>query len=513
MNASPSQRIAIIDLGSNSARLVVMSFVPGLSYHLEDEIREIVRLREGMTPDGLSEAAMTRGLLTLRLFKRFCESVQVTHIIATATSAVREAANGAQFLHRVEREIGLSLRLLDGEEEAFFGVLGALNATSLQDGVVIDIGGGSAQVSQVRERHFEQGQALTLGALALTERFVRADPIKKSEVKAIESEIARQLDEVPWLKSERGPLVGLGGTIRNLAKIEAARRQFPLQSINGFTLKRTALDEIIRALSEAPLTKRRRLPGLARDRADIILPGALVLRAVVERLGVPELTISEFGLREGLFFDHFWHDIPSRVTPDLRAFSVLNVARFYGFHEAHALHVRHLTQRLFEQLKPLHGYGAWEGELLGAAALLHDIGMAIKYHDHHKYSQTLIASNALPGFSPREVALIALLARYHRKSTPVAGEYASLLGEGDETRLLRLTALLRLAEYLERGRAGVVRDVLARWDTNRLYLTLVATEPPTVELWEAGRNAMDLMEQAFGRMAVLESQIVESVSS
>ncbi len=506
MNLASPQRTAIIDLGSNSARLVVMSFVPGLSYHLEDEIREIVRLREGMTPDGLSEAAMTRGLLTLRLFQRFCESVQVTHIIATATSAVREAANGPQFLQRVEQEIGLSLRLLSGEEEAFFGVLGALNATALREGVVIDIGGGSAQVSQVRGRRFHQGQALTLGALALTERFVRSDPIKRSEIKAIEAEIARQLDGVPWLGAERGPLVGLGGTIRNLAKIEAARRVFPLQSINGFLLSRASLDETIRALSEAPLARRRRTPGLARDRADIILPGALVLRAVMQRLGVSELAISEFGLREGLFFDHFWSDLPSHLTPDLRAFSVLNVARFYGFQEAHARHVRHLTQRLFEQLQPLHGYRAWEGELLGAAALLHDIGMAIQYRDHHKYSQTLIASNALPGFSPREVALIALLARYHRKGTPVGGEYAPVLAEGDEARLLRLTALLRLAEYLERGRAGLVQDVLVRWDTEHLYLTLVAAEPPTVELWEAGRNAVDLMKPAFGRTAVLESQ-------
>ena len=507
MNSSSAQRIAIIDLGSNSARLVVMSFVPGLSYHLEDEIREMVRLREGMTAEGLSEEAMMRAFLTLRLFKRFCESVQVTHIIATATSAVREAANGAQFLQKVRQEIGLSLRLLNGEEEALFGVLGALNATPLQDGVVIDIGGGSAQVSQVQRRRFVQGQALTLGALALTERFVRSDPIKKNEVKAIETEISRQLDGVSWLRNERGSLVGLGGTIRNLAKVEAARHGFPLQSINGFLLKRAALDEIIRTLSETPLAKRRHIPGLARDRADIILPGALVLRAVMARLDAPELTISEFGLREGLFFDHFWPHVPDRVTPDLRSFAVLNLARFYGFHESHAFHVRHLTRRLFEQLQPLHGYGVWEGELLDAASLLHDIGMAIKYNDHHKYSQTLISSNALPGFSPREVALIALIARYHRKGTPIVGDYAPLLGEGDEVRLRQLTSLLRLAEYLERGRAALVQDVLVHWDTEKLYLSLVATEHPAVELWEAGRNASELIELAFGRTVMLESQI------
>lgn len=508
MNVPGSERCAIIDLGSNSARLVVMRYIAGQTYHLEDEIREIVRLREGMTEQGLSEAAMTRGLLTLRLFKQFCDSLGVTHIIATATSAVREAANGEVFLRRVERELGFMPRLLDGEQEAYYGVLGALNAISLRNGVVIDIGGGSAQVSQVRDRTFVQGEALTLGALALTERFVRSDPIKKTEVAKIEAEIAHQLDCVSWLKQERGPLVGLGGTIRNLTKVDATRRRFPLESINGYTLTRAALDETIQMLCATPLAQRKKIPGLVKDRADIILPGALVLRAVVARLGLQELTISEFGLREGLFFDHFWRDIPSHLTPDLREFSVLSLGRFYGFQEAHARHVCHLARRLFEQLQPLHGYGEWEAELISAAALLHDIGLSIKYNDHHKYSQILIAGNALPGYSSREVALIALLARFHRKGTPAAGEFAPLLQEGDDLRLKRLSALLRLAEYLERGRAGLVQDIQARWDKKYLWLNVIADEYPAVEIWGAQRNAVELLELAFGRGVALESRAV-----
>ena len=503
------QRTAIIDLGSNTARLVVMRFVPGLSYHLEDEIREIVRLREGMTEDGLSDAAMARGLVTLRLFKRFCDSIAVTQIIATATSAVREAANGAEFLQRVKAEIGLSLRLLSGEEEAKFGVIGALNAVDLKYGVVIDIGGGSAQLSQVSERRFVRGQALTLGALALTERFVRSDPIKKKELNAIEAEIEWQLGAISWIDNECGPLVGLGGTIRNLAKIEAAREDFSLPNINGFRLRRAALETTIAELIALPLEKRRQISGLARDRADIILPGALVLRAAMQRLRADELTISEYGLREGLFFEHFRHDLPGNVPPDLREFAVLNLARFYGFQEAHAFHVRHLTRRLFDQLQPLHDYGENERELLSASALLHDIGMAIKYNDHHKYSQTLISSSALPGFSPREVALIALVARYHRKGTPKTKDYSELLDDSDAERLLKLAALLRLSEYLERGRAGLVQDVKVRWDEEKLYLTLRASEYPAVELWEASRNGADLMEPAFGREIVLDSEVVD----
>lgn len=502
---APPRRTAIIDLGSNSARVVVMNSQSGWSYHLEDEIREIVRLREGMTSSGLSEEAMTRGLFTLRLFKQFCDSLGVDHIIATATSAVREAANGAQFLERVEREVGLSLRILEGDEEAFYGVIGALGAIPLREGAVVDIGGGSAQVSQVRGRRFARGQALTLGALALSERFIQSDPVSKTELKAVQDEIERQLDGVAWLREERGPVVGLGGTIRNLAKIEAARQKSPLQSINGLTLSLGALDAIIAQLSELPLSQRRRLPGLVRDRADIILPGALVIRAVLHRLGQNQLLISESGLREGLFFEEFWRELPYPVAPDLRAWSVLNLARFFGYQVAHTEHVKHLCERLFDQLAPLHGLGEVEREWLRAAATLHDIGTAIRYNDHHKHSQTLVVSNGLPGFSPREVAIIGLLCRFHRKGNPSAGEFAPLLEAGDEARLRRLAALLRLCEYLERGRSGVVSDVSAKFDKKRLVLTLVAAQDPVVELWEARRNGLDLMESAFERPVSLES--------
>lgn len=503
MSGDIPQRVAIIDLGSNSARVIVMNYRTGHAYHLEDEIREVVRLREGMTGRGLSEPAMNRGLLTLRLFKRFAESVGAEQVIATATSAVREAKNGDEFLERVEQEVGLPLRVLTGEEEARYGVLGALNAVPFDEGVVLDIGGGSAQVSHVQERRFRHGQALPLGALALTERFVRNDPIRRKEYLMVQEEIDRQFDQVPWLKAASGPLVGVGGTIRNLAKIEAARQRYPLDTIGGFPLSRASVAETVRQLSELPLHERRKLPGLKSDRADIILPGAMVLNTLMERLGVEETVVSENGLREGLFFEEFWSELPYPAHPDLREFSVLNMARFYKYQERHATHVRLLSHRLFEQLAALHEYGSEEEALLLAAALLHDLGTIINYYDHHKHSETLIASSGLPGFSPRERALIALIARYHRKGTPSLLHYAPLLRPEDETLVARMAALLRLAEYLERGRSGVVRDVLVSWTYTTLTLTLIADEYPAVELWDTERNAAELVASVYGRRVQL----------
>lgn len=515
MITANAQRIGVIDLGSNTARLVILNAVPGYAYRLEDEIREVVRLREGMTPAGLSETAVARALFTLRLFKRFCDSYPVDRIIPTATSAVRDAANGPAFLQKVSQEIGLNLQVLDGEREAYYGTLGVLNEVPLTNGYVLDIGGGSAQLSQVRGHRYQQGASVPLGALALTEQFVNADPATDEEVTAVQHHIAQQLDTIPWAQKKTAKpqrqLVGLGGTLRNLAAIEAARQNYPLNTLHGFTLTRVSVAATIDQLRQLSLEERRQIVGLNRDRADIILAGALVVAGVMDRLLVDQLTISKNGLREGLFFEQFWHHLVYPVVADVRRFSVLNMARVYSYQKAHASHVRYLATRLFNQLAPLHGYGSAERELLDAAALLHDLGTIISYDDHHKHSQTLIINSGLPGFSPRETALIALLTRYHRKGRPTADSFESLLQDGDDTRLVRLAAILRLAEFLERGRNANVDDVTAVWDDHTLHLTLLADEYPAVELWEAERNAASLMETAFERKLILESTAVPDI--
>lgn len=499
-------RIAVIDLGSNTVRLIALSAVPGFSFRLEDEIREVVRLRQGMTDDGLSGEAVARGLSTLRLFKRFCDSTGTDVVLATATSAVRDAANGDHFVERARAEFGLDVQVLDGEREAYYGAIGALNDTGLRDGAILDIGGGSAQLSQIEDGRFKRGVSRTLGALALAERFPVSDPPKKADLRLLETEIERQLISIDWLEQVVGAdLVGIGGTIRNLAKIEAERQSTPLHTLHGFRLTRASLEESIEEFRRLSVGEREHIPGLSTDRADIILQGSLVVRVVMETLGIDSLTVSTGGLREGIFFEHFWRHLPYPVIPDVRRFSVLNIARNYRYQKQHANHVRYLAGRLFEQLAPLHGYGAAERELLDASALLHDVGTAIAYDGHHKHSQTLILYNGLAGFSQREIALIALLTRYHRKGSPDTGGYDAVLHENDDVLLRQLTAVLRLAEYLERGRTAAINDVITSWTDDELRLTLIADEHPAVELWDTERNALPVVESAFGRRVTLGS--------
>jgi exopolyphosphatase/guanosine-5'-triphosphate,3'-diphosphate pyrophosphatase len=501
-------RIAVIDLGSNTCRMVVFEASLGYTFRLVDQIREMVRLREGMGVDGMAAPAMDRAIATLRLYRRYCDSSAVDQIIATATSAVRDAKNGPQFLDRSRAEAGIELRVLTGPEEAYYGVVGALNNISVTDGWVLDIGGGSAQISRIEQGKFVSGEALPLGALRLTETFVTSDPPNESEQKAIENEVDRQLRNLPWLVPSRGErLVGLGGTIRNLAYMDIARSALPVESLHGFSLTQKSIRASLRQLTKLPQAKRERINGLNSDRADIIAAGAIVLDRIIRYLGCAEIAVSVNGIREGLFFEQFWSHLESPVVSDVRRFGVLNLARMYNYEKAHANHVRYLALRLFDQSSALHGYGTDVRELLEAAALLHDIGTVIGYKGHHRHSANLIRSNGIAGFSTRETVLIALATEYHRKGRPELNEGTVLFNKDDGRLLLVLSSILRLAEFLERGRNAIVSDVIVKWTTSDLEITLVADEFPSVEMWEAKRQAVPLLEEVFGRAVLIRSLV------
>ncbi len=460
---------------------------------------------------------MERAFFALRLFVRFCHVMQVDTIIPTATSAVRDAANGPGFVERVREELGITLQILDGEREAYYGVVGALNEVSVNDGWVIDIGGGSAQVSRVTDRRYRVGQSAPIGALALTERFVTTDPIAKKEFAALEAGIEEELDRLDWSLIDRkagGDLVGVGGTIRNLAKVEAARQNYPLSTLHGFELTRASVAQSIEEFRSLDLAERQAIPGLRTDRADIILPGAMVLAAVMDRLGMSITCASRSTVYAK---DSFWSASGTICsTRSSRMCAALASSTWPA-----AMAIRRpmpttcaiLAGRLFDQLSPLHDYGPVERELLDAASLLHDLGTLINYNDHHIHSQTLIINNGLSGFTPRETALIALLTRYHRKGKPTLGPFAALMTAGkkvadeddDGLLLIRLSAILRLAEFMERGRNGAVDDVVVTWGDDYLRLTLVADIYPAVELWQTERYALDLVQSAFGRPVQLDT--------
>ncbi len=506
-----SSRRAVIDLGSNSFRLVVFTTGEGGWWRRTDELSDMVRIGGDLTAGGcLSETRMAHALETLRVFAAFCATsgIEAEAIDAVATSAIREAPNGAAFVERAQRETGLPIRVISGREEALCSYVAAVNSTSLRDGIVLDLGGGSLELVEVRDRRPAAIASWPLGAVRATERHLpnppTPGPAKAGAIRKLHERTLRALDDAPWVAAAAGAgaprLVGLGGSIRNLAAAAVRVAELPLDSVQGFVLSAETLDELVGELASRPADERERVPGIKRGRGEVILAAAVVLRAVLEAAGADGIEVTEAGLREGIFLSGLLAPADPPLVPCVRATSVRNLARQHGVDLVHAEHIAALAHQLLEALPGAGLPEPGEPELVEAAALLHDVGMAVDYDDHHKHSSYLILGSGLPGFTPREVALIALMARYHRKGTPQLGALAPLCRDGDEQLVLRGAALLRIAEQLERNRDQVVRAARLRRPADGsggVELELEAIGDDTVARWGAEREG-ELFERAFG---------------
>ncbi len=504
------RRTAVIDLGSNSFRLVVFSDRPGAWWRRSDEIYEAVRIGAGMTASGeLQPEATDRALHTIEHYAHFCRASGLTasDIRVVATSAIREATNRAEFLERAEQISGLQIRVLSREDEARYGYLAAINSTTLERGCVLDLGGGSLQLVDVSDRQAVAMDSWRLGAIRMTERFLAAeDPPSKKALRDLRDHVARKLDSAQWLMENGERLVGVGGTVRNLAAAAEFEARLPSWGVQGFVMTRAALDTLVDQLAALPASERGRLPGIKPERGDVILAGAIVVQSAMEAGGFATLEATEAGLREGIFFEQHLTATDPPLFPNVREASVRNLAAQYHSDPPHVSHVARLALQMFDALAAggLHPGDHAERELVWAAAMLHDIGVTVDYDDHHKHSRYLILNAGLPGFTPREVALIGQMARYHRRGSPRLGTLAPLMADGDEQVLARGAALLRIAEQIERSRDQLVREAKVEIRVGKanakapVELTLVADEDVSVARWAAA-GQVDIFEAAFGR--------------
>jgi exopolyphosphatase / guanosine-5'-triphosphate,3'-diphosphate pyrophosphatase len=503
MIAVTVNRTAVIDMGSNSFRLVVFQHEPDSWWSLADEIREPVRVSAGMGDEGvLAAAPMERAVATAAVFASFLEASGVDRVDVVATSAIRDAPNRDELLGEIGRRTGLEVRVISGAEEAWYGYLAIVNSTTLADGFGIDVGGGSVQVMRVADRRLLEAESVRLGAVRVSEAFLPGEQAKPKQLKAVREHVARTLGEFEWWAGNGGRLAAIGGTVRNLASAVQKRMDLPDIDEQGFVLTRDALEELIKLLVERPASERGGLPGIKPDRGDVILGGALVVAAAMEHGGFTELEVAEAGLREGVFFEHLLADRNPPLLDDVRTASVENLARRFRTDPPHVAHVAKLSLELFDALRGagLHDLGDGDRQLLWAAGLLHDIGMTVDYDDHHRHSHYLIVHAGLAGYSPREVDLVALIARYHRKGNPDPSELGAMRHDGDRERLLLLCGLIRLAEQLERSRDQAVASVGLRATDDGVVLEVVPRTgaDPAVAVWAAGRGS-GLLAEALGR--------------
>jgi exopolyphosphatase/guanosine-5'-triphosphate,3'-diphosphate pyrophosphatase len=499
-------KLAAVDIGSNSIHLLMVELLPQYAFRVLGRDKEMVRLgKGGYTRHRLTPEAMDAAVAALARFRKLAAGQGIEIFRAVATSAVREAVNGGDFIERVRKDLGLKVKVISGREEGRLVYLAVRHGVDLRDEptLIIDLGGGSLEIVVGDRERMLQVESFKLGAGRTAELFLSADPPGAEELYALEQHVRLALAPVRETLIALKPTrcIGTSGTIVALAELCA--RSGGAGAGDGRAVGREALADLYRKLCKRSTEQRLKMDGMDPRRADQIVSGAAVLLGVMEALGVERVEAGEQALRDGIVLDYLERHrkgLQARQTwPDPRVRTVMHLAERCGWHEGHCRQVARLALLLFDRLAALHELPAEYRELLEFAALLHDIGHHIEQDRHHRHSEYLIRNGNLQGFTDEEIAVIAGAARYHRGRMPRKKDSAfDGLRKRSRRAIRRLAALLRIAEALDRCRFGVIRDIAADIGADEVTAQVTVGGDAELELWTARRRS-DLFEKAFGR--------------
>jgi len=493
---------AFIDIGTSSIRLLVVRIEGNGSYTIRSRQKETVRLGDGEFDEAgsLQPEPMERALKVARRFRDMAAAFGAREFIVVATAATREAKNRATFLRRLREEALLDVHPVSGREEARLIYLGVSQGINLDGkyGIFIDIGGGSTEIAIGDGGDPVFLDSLKLGGIRLLNLFMegmRDAPISRKMYRDMKAHIGnimvRTIQSVKRYEVDLG--IGSSGTIENLGEIAGRNLPKDLPGMPG-TLSLSQLRALIAMLSPMTLAERKEVSGMNPDRADIIVPGAIILESFMEHLDLTEIRISPHGLQDGLLADYLSRQAHLRDLHRMgpRERSVLRLVRSCGVDEAHARAIATLALQLFDEAKKagLHDLGDEERDLLARSAVLHDIGKFISYTDHHEHSYYLVRNADLLGFDDREIAIMAHVVRHHRKKAPGKQLNDCQDLDGRSWRVIRiLSLLLRLAEGLDRSHAGLVGGVRLSENGDRsILLEFDAEEGCELELWALERH-------------------------
>ena len=459
------EKIGIIDLGSNSARLVIVNLFEDGYFMVMDELKESVRLGQDMEKDGfLKPARVAETIKTLKMFKKLCDASGVTRIIAVATAAVRRAKNQRSFLDEIQASCGIKIRVLTAEEEAVLVYRGVINTMDVPKGIILEIGGGSTKIVYYNRRNMLNYVTLPFGAVTLTGMFADESLRPEEQAKKIEEFFTEQLSKVEWLKEvdEDVQMIGVGGSFRNLFKITKMVRKYPLDTVHNYNMLVEDFTPIYDMIKVLDLDKKKKIKGLSAERADILPAALAVIKSFTDYFNIDNFTLSGAGLREGIMFNQALPMTLEKPIADVLNYSLTTLVKYYDCDEKHVEHVVNLSIQLFKQLRVLHKFPRQYLRVLKVAAMLHDCGMRIKYYNHQRHSWYMILNSTLYGVSHRDIVLAAFTACCHKKEdiNPYDwARYRDLVSDEDLEIVKKLGVMLRIAESLDRSDSGSIKSI------------------------------------------------------
>ena len=494
-------RIAGIDIGSNAIRFVAAEFLNPTRYIVLESERAPVRLGAGAFANGrLSTAGIKAALQALARFKERLRILSIEHYRIIATSAVRESANGAAFVQRAQEQLGMMLEIISGSEETqlVYRALKPVLSLGTPPWLLANLGGGSLEAALVNKTGVLTSETHTIGAVRLLENFSSAAGNPRQLMRLMQEYVATLRLSLEKINRPLAGFIATGGTIEELAKMAGA----PQQAGGMRLLSRASLRRLLEELPRLSIKQRMVRWGINQDRADVIVPAAIVYEHLASLSGQKSMLVPYTGTKEGILFDLIdsltLHSTYTRRKEKQLLDLTASMGRRYHFDEAHARQVCKLALALFEQLQRLHALAPEDHRILMVAALLHDIGGYISYKKHHKHSLYLIAQSELPGLSADEMLMAANVARYHRKNTPrPAHPQFARLNKSQRQRIVKLAALVRIADALDRDHAQTVRHLEASLHKPYLNLKITGSGARNLEHWALQRKAQ-LFTDLFG---------------
>jgi exopolyphosphatase/guanosine-5'-triphosphate,3'-diphosphate pyrophosphatase len=482
------KRIGIIDVGSNSARLVIMEITDKKSCYLVYNQKDPLRLALKTDSKGyLTDEAFATTIACIKGFSSMCSFFHVKDVVAVATAAIRNAHNGARLTKAVKEATGVDLEIISGKTEAYLSYLGVINSINVKDAVIFDLGGGSTEVILVRDRKLVESVSLPIGCVNLTKASRQGNMQGSEDMKIMQKLIDQQMSKTNWLNNCGLPLVGVGGTARSIGKVEEKRLKYFTAKLHNFQFGMEDFRIWYKSLINTPVAVRRRIPGLSSDRAEVILAGSSIIKTLADRAKSKKLIISGCGLREGLFSEYLHqHENTPLILPNILETSRNDMIHQYVPDEDHCRLVAKFTMQLFHGWQSLHRLNPqrWE-PLVETAALLHDTGININFYNHTRHSGYLIENCRLFGMSHMDIVFTSIIAAWHHginraylRNKP----YRKLLTEADIQDLTKAALLLSIAESLDHPHMGIITDVEARYSNGMAYLTLTARKDPVLEL-------------------------------
>ncbi|MDI9484341.1 MAG: Ppx/GppA phosphatase family protein [Bacillota bacterium] len=492
------ERIGIIDLGSNTIRLVIIDIKENGAHHQIESLKESVRLRSGTDAQGyLTAEGIESAVEMVSLFVKFCRARQVKEVIAVATAAVRRAPNRAELIDRIAELTGVTIQVLSSEEEAYLGYLGLINSVTETEGLMADLGGGALKIVGFKDRLNQNSITLDFGAVSLMEAYRLQDLPAGEDLRSMERFLDETFARIPWLPNYPR-LIGLGGTFRSLARVYRNHVHYVPDVTDGIIIPAEAVREIYTMLSGMNLEQRRQVPGLEQSRADLSVTGIGIIYRLLKVINGKELMVSASSLRDGIFYKH-------RYPRDPILFNVLthhtnNLIDYHSLDENHLRRVSNLAVILFDQLMTLHNLGSYERRLLLLAGLLHELGAVVSVESLEKHTLYTVLNSPLLGLTQRDRVLIAFLAASHNGfffgSLQDYVEHGPIEPE-DIQRIKALAPLLQIAHSLDRSRTGVVTNLQAHVESGLCELKVFGTQKADLEIRDAHRQA-GAFQQEYG---------------